>query len=131
MKGLFARAFEVVGKIGREMGRAYFVGASQEAKRVVSVKFFADPQVTESYHLIEQLKECVPIEEHLDTIGVKELCASLKSGSGEKARRAITEGAKDGATRVCITALTIAVTKICDHAPAILREATYNLIGCK
>jgi hypothetical protein len=36
-----------------------------------------------------------------------------------------------GAAKVCLNALGMAVTKICDHAPSVLREATFNLIGCK
>ena len=91
---------------------------------------FTDTQVTQSYDIVKQIEECSPMAADLDPNLVNSICKKIKKGRELEARQLIEKAATPEARGWCIDALKAATTMICSCGPTIVKEATYNLLGC-
>ena len=91
---------------------------------------FTDGQVTQAVDTAKQLNDCSPITNDLDPQALGKICTALKK-SDELKTRTLIENAKTAQARGwCIDALKGAVTLICTCGPTVIKEATFNLLGC-
>lgn len=91
---------------------------------------FTDAQITQSVDTAKQLRDCSPMSDDLDPQALRKICIALKK-SDELKTRTLIENAKTVPARGwCIDALKGAVTLICTCGPTVIKEATFNLLGC-
>jgi hypothetical protein len=94
------------------------------------VAVFTDADVTQATDLVRMLDRCRPMTKDLDQKLIKSICSKLKA-QDEFGARQLIETAKTGLERPwCIAALKGAMTLVCNCGPRIVKEATFNLLGC-
>lgn len=92
---------------------------------------FTDAQVTQAADVVKQLGDCNPMNENeLDSKLVSSICNKIKQGRELEARLAIQKAASPEARGWCIDALKTAATMICTCGPTVIKDATFNLLGC-
>jgi hypothetical protein len=92
---------------------------------------YTDAQVTQSADVVHQIKQCEPMgHNELDAGLISSICNKLKQGRELEARQAIQKAARPEAREWCIDALKTAATLICTCGPTVVKDATFNLLGC-
>jgi hypothetical protein len=77
-------------------------------------------------------KMCLPIEDHVNKRGLKQVCSALKKSDHFAAHLAIDSNPGLRKRDVCIYLLKATVTYLCTKDPAdIVRAATYTMIACR
>jgi len=106
----------------------------QLSKRFIGVQpsdGYTDAQVTQAADVVQQLDKCNPMNENeLDSKLVSSICNKIKQGRELDARQAIQKAASPEARGWCIDALKTAATMICTCGPTVVKDATFNLLGC-
>jgi len=92
---------------------------------------YTDGQVTQAVDIVGQLDKCTPMNENeLDSKLITSICKKIKKGDELGARQAIEKAASPEARSWCIAALKSAATMICTCGPTVVKDATFNLLGC-
>lgn len=91
---------------------------------------YSDAEVTLSSDITKTLSGCSPVSDHLDAKQIKQICVALGAENELKARQLIEAAKIEGGQAWCIDALKLATTMICSCGPTVLKEATFNLLGC-
>lgn len=87
--------------------------------------------MTQSADVVNQLKQCEPMgPNELDESLISSICNKIKQGRELEARQAIQKAASPEARQWCIDALKAASTLICTCGPTVVKDATFNLLGC-
>lgn len=80
----------------------------------------------------EGLKTCIPLEDHVNRRGLRQLCQALKKNDHLEAQLAIDANPGLRKREICIHLLRYAVTYLCSENPVdLIRAATYTMIACK
>lgn len=92
---------------------------------------FTDAQVTQSADVVHQIEMCKPMgHNELDADLISSICHKVKQGRELEARQAIQKAARPEARQWCIDALKAVTTLICTCGPTVVKDATFNLLGC-
>jgi hypothetical protein len=97
---------------------------------IATVKLYSDSDVTAAVTLMKALDSCDPIISDLNPRSIEKICQGLRSKKEAMTRALIEQAQNADSRKVCISILKLSVTIICNGGPTILREATFNLLGC-
>lgn len=117
------------GEFTNEVGIAFFRRLNQRVQNK-RVRVYTDPQVTHISDVTMTLSKCSPIIDDLDQKQVGKICAALSAQNELKARQLIEAAQTPEARGWCIDTLKAAATLVCTCAPTVVKEATFNLLGC-
>ena len=116
---------------GAFVAEASLTFVQQIRKRTIQITGkFTDAQVTQTVDSVKQLSDCSPMSNDLNPKEIGKICAALKKSDELQARRLIENAKTVEARGWCIDALKGAATLICTCGPTIIKEATFNLLGC-
>ena len=116
-------AGETVYSLGRRLSQRFLGSKPNES--------FTDAQVTQSSDVVSQIHKCEPMgHNELDASLISSICTKLKQGRELEARQAIQKAASPEARQWCVDALKSAATLICTCGPTVVKDATFNLLGC-
>jgi hypothetical protein len=114
-----------------ETGGTFVNQLRKRATGVKPIDGYTDAQVTQAADVVEQLGQCNPMNENeLDSTLINSICNKIKQGRELEARQAIEQAASPEARGWCIAALKSAATLICTCGPTVVKDATFNLLGC-
>ena len=127
-------AVSLIGNVGEFFGSfgASFIEhrARIKQRRIGSNK--ADADIAAYNAVNEGLKTCIPLEDHVNRRGLRQICTALKKNDHLGAQLAIDANPGLRKREICIHLLKYAVTYLCSENPAdMIRAATYTMIACK
>jgi len=102
-------------------------------KRNININVFSADEAAIKYKEIDHLKlACLPIDDHITRRGLNKLCHALKGKNHIEAQFVIGDNPGLRKREVCLLLLRGVSLYLCQEDPsALVRAATYTLIGCK
>ncbi len=92
----------------------------------------ADGDIAAYNAVNEDLKECLPIDDHVTRRGLRAVCHSLKKNDHFGAQLAIDANPGSHKREICVYLLkSVVVYLSSENPPDLVRTATYTMIACK
>jgi hypothetical protein len=99
-------------------------------KKDLNSGYFSDDTITTSLDHIKAQDKCNPVSDDFE-VGAKEaICGALRKQNADVVREAVDDGQTVLARPWCVDLIKASYTMICSCGPTIIKEATFNLLGC-